>query len=69
MYKRQDMESAKSIRKEAKKHGIDLLLIRQKHLGSDCLPNHIDGMCEALRERGVSIRTGEEDVYKRQLRG
>ena len=55
-----DMESAKSIRKEAKKHGIDLLLIRQKHLGSDCLPNHIDGMCEALRERGVSIRTGED---------
>ena len=55
-----DMENAKSIRKEAKKHGIDLLLIRQKHLGSDCLPNHIDGMCEALRERGVSIRTGED---------
>ena len=55
-----DMESAKSIRKEAKKHGIDLLLIRQKHLGSDCLPNHIDGMCEALHERGVSIRTGED---------
>ena len=54
------MENAKSIRKEAKKHGIDLLLIRQKHLGSDCLPNHIDGMCEALRERGVSIRTGED---------
>ncbi len=29
-----DMENAKSIRKEAKKHGIDLLLIRQKHLGA-----------------------------------
>ena len=54
-----DMESAKAIRKEAKKHGIDLLLIRQKHLGSDCLPDHIDGMCAALLERGVVIRTGE----------
>ena len=54
-----DMESAKAIRKEAKKHGIDLLLIRQKHLGSDCLPTHIDRMCEALQERGVVIRTGE----------
>lgn len=54
-----DMESAKAIRKEAKKHGIDLLLIRQKHLGSDCLPTHIDGMCEALQERSVVIRTGE----------
>lgn len=54
-----DMESAKAIRKEAKKHGIDLLLIRQKHLGSDCLPTHIDRMCETLQERGVVIRTGE----------
>ena len=54
-----DIESARAIRKEAKKHGVDLLLIRQKHLGSDCLPNHIDGMCEVLQERGVVIRTGE----------
>ena len=28
-----DMDAAKSIRREAKKHGIDLLLIKQKHLG------------------------------------
>lgn len=54
-----DMESARAIRKEAKKHGIDLLLIRQKHLGSDCLPEHIGTMSAALEEGGVVIRTGE----------
>ena len=52
-----DMENAKSIRKEAKKHGIDLLLIRQKHLGSDCLPNHIDGKGE-LRCRAAILAPG-----------
>ena len=54
-----DMNAAKSIRKEAKKHSIDLLLIRQKHLGSDCLPGHIGGMCEYLTEKGVELRSGE----------
>ncbi len=53
-----DMEAARSIRREAKKAGIDLLLIRQKHLGSDCLPEHIGGMCRWLEEKGVVIRTG-----------
>ena len=55
-----DMDHARAIRKEAKKHGIDLLLIRQKHLGSDCLPDHIDSMCQALQEHGVVLRTGEQ---------
>ena len=54
-----DMTAARSLRKDAKKHGIDLLLIRQKHLGSDCLPRHIDGMCEYLRNKGVALKSGE----------
>ena len=54
-----DMDAARLLRRSAKKHGIDLLLIRQKHLGSDRLPAHIGGMADAMRERGVSIRTGE----------
>ena len=37
-----------------------LLLIRQKHLGSDCLPGHIDRMVEGLRAKGVAIHTSEE---------
>ncbi len=54
-----DMAAARGLRKEAKKHGIDLLLIRQKHLGSDCLPTHIDGMCSYLAGKGVILKAGE----------
>ncbi|SBV99504.1 FAD dependent oxidoreductase [uncultured delta proteobacterium] len=54
-----DMVTARNFRKEAKKHGIDLLLIRQKHLGSDCLPRHIDGMCAYLKDKGVALMPGE----------
>lgn len=53
-------EDAKSIRKEAKKHGIDLLLIKQKHLGSDNLPNHIAAMADYIGEKGVTFHTSEE---------
>ena len=55
-----DMEAARDIRKEAKKHGIDLLLIKQKHLGSDNLPGHIAEMAEHIQKSGVTIRTSEE---------
>ena len=55
-----DMEAAQTIRKQALKHGVDLLLIRQKHLGSDCLPGHIDRMVEGLRAKGVAIQTSVE---------
>lgn len=57
-----NMDDARAIRKQAKKHGIDLLLIKQKHLGSDCLPDHINGMCAYLEEKGVVLRTGETVV-------
>ncbi|MGE4553495.1 MAG: NAD(P)/FAD-dependent oxidoreductase, partial [Desulfovibrionaceae bacterium] len=65
-----DMEAAKGIRKEAKKHGIDLLIIKQKHLGSDKLPGHIAGMAEYIRGRGVVMHTSEEarDVVVRDGR-
>jgi uncharacterized FAD-dependent dehydrogenase len=55
-----DMQSAQSIRKSAKKHGIDLLIIKQKHLGSDCLPDYISAMAEHIRDKGVVIHTSEE---------
>ena len=54
-----DMDKARQIRKEARKLGIELLLIRQKHLGSDRLPGYIASMAKGLAERGVVIRTGE----------
>ena len=55
-----DMEAARALRGQAKKLGIELLLIRQKHLGSENLPRHIAGIVEELRERGVAVHTSEE---------
>ncbi len=55
-----DMDTAKAIRKTAKRYGIDLLIIKQKHLGSDRLPDYIAGMAEHLRSRGVVMHTSEE---------
>jgi uncharacterized FAD-dependent dehydrogenase len=54
-----DLDAARNLRKLAKVHGINLLLIRQKHLGSDCLPSYINAMCEYLEEKGVEIRCNE----------
>lgn len=55
-----DMAAAKDIRKQAKRYGIDLLIIKQKHLGSDCLPNHIAGLAKDIKSKGVAIHTSEE---------
>jgi len=68
-----DLDKAREIRKQAKKAGIDLLLIRQKHLGSDRLPDYIAAMAAYLRKKKVNIRTKEEVrdilVEKGQVRG
>jgi len=55
-----DMETARSIRKNAKRYGIDLLIIKQKHLGSDHLPGHIEGLAKYIKSNGVTIHTSEE---------
>ncbi|MFO7748923.1 MAG: FAD-dependent oxidoreductase [Desulfobacteraceae bacterium] len=55
-----DMDAAKEIRKDAKRYGIDLLLIKQKHLGSDNLPRYISDMAEYIQSKGVTIHTSEE---------
>ena len=55
-----DMAAARKIRKQAKQYGIDLLIIRQKHLGSDCLPDHIEGLAKAIKSQGITIHTSEE---------
>lgn len=55
-----NMDQAKSIRKEARKFGIDLLVIKQKHLGSDNLPGHITGMVKYIQSKGVTVHTREE---------
>ncbi len=57
-----NMEEAKQIRKEAKRFGIDLLLIRQKHLGSNNLPAYIAGMAQYIQSKGLEIKTRESVV-------
>ncbi|WP_243547088.1 NAD(P)/FAD-dependent oxidoreductase [Pseudodesulfovibrio tunisiensis] len=55
-----DMDKALEVRKEARKHGIDLLVIKQKHLGSDNLPGHIAGMADHIQQSGVTFHHSEE---------
>jgi uncharacterized FAD-dependent dehydrogenase len=55
-----DMEEAKNIRKRAKRYGIDLLIIKQKHLGSECLPGYISKMANYIKSKGVTLHTSEE---------
>ena len=55
-----NMEQAQRVRAQARKCGIDLLLIRQKHLGSDKLPGLIADMTEYVKSRGVAFHTSEE---------
>ncbi|NOX33667.1 MAG: FAD-dependent oxidoreductase [Deltaproteobacteria bacterium] len=57
-----NMEEAKQIRKDAKRFGIDLLLIKQKHLGSDNLPGFIAGMAEYIQSKGLEIKTRENVI-------
>jgi len=57
-----NLDQAKQIRKDARRYGIDLLLIRQKHLGSDKLPGHIAGMADYLQGKGLTIKTSETVV-------
>ena len=57
-----NMDEAKQIRKEAKRFGIDLLLIKQKHLGSDNLPRYIADMAKYIKSKGLEIKTCESVV-------
>jgi uncharacterized FAD-dependent dehydrogenase len=55
-----DMDQARELRKRAKRFGIDLLIIKQKHLGSERLPEHIVAMADYIRSKGVLFHTSEE---------
>ena len=61
-----NMEEALKIRKEIAKTGARLLLIKQKHLGSDKLPDYINDMVKYLEDNGVeTIKNAEvEDILK-----
>ncbi len=55
-----DMQKANDYKLQAKKIGIDLQIIKQKHLGSDNLPRYISQMEIYLKHKGVTILTSCE---------
>ena len=50
-----NMEEALEIKRKVAIQGARLLLIRQKHLGSDHLPEYIDDFSNYLEEHGVTL--------------
>jgi uncharacterized FAD-dependent dehydrogenase len=50
-----NQEEAKAIQREVTKTGARLLLIKQKHLGSDKLPLYIKEFTDYLEDKGVDI--------------
>ena len=48
-------KEAEEIRKKVAIAGAKLLIIKQKHLGSDHLPEYIDGICKFLEKNGVAL--------------
>ena len=59
-----NMEEALRIKKQVAVTGAKLLIIKQKHLGSDNLPGYIEGFTNYLRDNGVTLldRTEVIDV-------
>ena len=51
-----NMEEAEVIRKKVAIAGAKLLVIKQKHLGSDHLPEYIQGISDYLEKKGVDLR-------------
>ena len=59
-----NMNEANEIKKKVAIAGAKLLVIKQKHLGSDHLPEYIDGICDYLVDKGVTLidRADVEDI-------
>ena len=50
-----NMKEANEIRKKVSIAGAKLLIIKQKHLGSDHLPKYIEGICNYLEKQGIEL--------------
>ena len=50
-----NMDEAIELRKKVSIAGAKLLIIKQKHLGSDHLPGYIQGICDYLEKNGVTL--------------
>ena len=63
-----NMSEAEEIRKKVSIAGAKLLIIKQKHLGSDHLPEYIQGICDYLESKGVTLidRADVKDIEKKK---
>ena len=68
-----NLKEAEQIKRKVAIAGAKLLLIKQKHLGSDHLPEYIDNICDYLITKGVNlidkadvndIKTIDKDNYE-----
>lgn len=61
-----NMDEALKIKESVAKIGANLLLIKQKHLGSDKLPNYISNFTKYLEKKGMDtyIKTDIIDIVK-----
>lgn len=50
-----NMDEALEIKEKIAKAGASLLIIKQKHLGSDHLPRYIENFTNYLKEKGVNV--------------
>lgn len=57
-----NMKEANEIKKQVTITGARLLLIKQKHLGSDHLPEYITELCDYLEENGVELFENKDIV-------
>ena len=57
-----NMDEALRLKKEIAKQGAKLLVIKQKHLGSDKLPGYIESFTNYLKDNGVKILESTEVI-------
>jgi len=61
-----NMDEALKLKSDISKIGAQLLVIKQKHLGSDHLPTYIQNFTDYLKDNGVEIKENYEvlDIYE-----
>jgi uncharacterized FAD-dependent dehydrogenase len=64
-----NMDEANEIRKKVALTGARLMLIKQKHLGSDKLPTYIQNFTDFLKKEGVEIKENTDVTDINDLNG
>ena len=64
-----NMDEALKIKEQIAKVGANLLIIKQKHLGSDMLPTYIQNFTNFLKNEGVEIKENTDVIDINDLKG